>query len=149
MMALLSGGQEMEYLIGVILTLAVAAFAFVVGFDRERAFYPTVLIVIASYYALFAVMGASKRTLVIESILAGMFVLFAVLGFKGNYWLVVAALIGHGVFDFVRHFFIDNPGVPQWLPGVCFVSDVFFGAFLPVRLISQPNLFLGAHGRKE
>ena len=43
--------------------------------------------------------------------------LFAVLGFKGNYWLVVAALIGHGVFDFVRHFFIDNPGVPQWWPG--------------------------------
>ena len=45
----------MEYLIGVILTLAVAAFATVVGFDRERAFYATVLIVIASYYALFAV----------------------------------------------------------------------------------------------
>jgi hypothetical protein len=52
----------MEYLVGVILTLAVAAFAFVVGFDRERAFYPTVLIVIASYYALFAVMGASKES---------------------------------------------------------------------------------------
>ena len=32
----------MEYLIGVILTLAVAAFAFVVWFDRERAFYPSV-----------------------------------------------------------------------------------------------------------
>ena len=59
----------MEYLIGVILTLAVAAFALVVGFDRERAFYPTVLIVIASYYALFAVMGASTRTLIIEGIL--------------------------------------------------------------------------------
>jgi hypothetical protein len=57
----------MEYLIGVILTLAVAAFAAVIGFDRERAFYPTVLIVIASYYALFAVMGASTRTLIIES----------------------------------------------------------------------------------
>ena len=61
----------MEYLIGVILTVAVAAFATVVGFDRERAFYPTVLIVIASYYALFAVMGASTRTLIIESIVAG------------------------------------------------------------------------------
>jgi hypothetical protein len=34
----------MEYVIGVILTLAVAAFAAVIGFDRERAFYPTVLI---------------------------------------------------------------------------------------------------------
>ena len=74
----------MEYLIGVILTLAVATFASVVGFDRERAFYSTVLIVIASYYALFAVIGASTRTLIIESIVAGVFVLFAVLGFKGN-----------------------------------------------------------------
>src|SRR5437764_7021137 len=83
----------MEYLIGVILTLAVAAFAFVVGFDRERAFYPTVLIVIASYYALFAVMGASTRTLIIESIMAGVFVLFAVLGFKGNYWLLALLLL--------------------------------------------------------
>ncbi|HMK31143.1 MAG TPA: hypothetical protein VK473_15780 [Terriglobales bacterium] len=40
----------MEYLIGVILSLAVAVFAAVIGFDRESAFYPTVLIVIASYY---------------------------------------------------------------------------------------------------
>jgi hypothetical protein len=101
-------GAEMEYLIGVILTLAVVAFAAVIGFDRERAFYPTVLIVIASYYGLLAAMGASTRTLIIESIVAGVFVLFAVLGFKGNYWLVIAALIGHGVFDFVHHFFIDR-----------------------------------------
>jgi hypothetical protein len=120
----------MEYLIGVILTLAVVAFAAVIGFDRERAFYPTVLIVIASYYALFAVMGASTRTLIIESIVAGIFVLFAVLGFKVNYWLVIAALIGHGLFDFVHRFFIDNPGVPQWWPGFCLASDVVFGALL-------------------
>jgi len=132
----------MEYLIGVILTLAVAAFAFLVGFDRERAFYPTVLIVIASYYALFAVMGASRRTLIIESVLAGIFVLFAVLGFKRNYWLVVAALVGHGVFDLVRHFFIDNPGVPQWWPGFCLASDVVVGAWVAVLIITrrQPPL---------
>src|ERR1700757_4451944 len=127
----------MEYLIGVILTLAVSPFSFVVGFDRERAFYPTVLIVIASYYALFAVMGASTRTLIIESILAGIFVFFAVLGFKGNYWLVVAALVGHGVFDFVRHFFIDNPGVPRWWPGFCFASDVVFGPWVAVLIITR------------
>src|SRR5262249_5375062 len=34
--------------------LAVAGFAVIIGFDRECAFYPTVLIVIASYYVLFA-----------------------------------------------------------------------------------------------
>ena|SRR5215831_5160186 len=135
-------GGKMEYLVGVILTLAVAAFAAVVGFDRERAFYPTVLIVIASYYALFAVMGASRHTLVIESIVAGVFVLFAVLGFKGNYWLVVAALVAHGVFDFIRHFFIDNPGVPQFWPGFCFASDVVFGAWVAVLIITrrQPSV---------
>jgi hypothetical protein len=33
------GAQEVEYLIGVILSLAVAGFAAVIGFDRERAFY--------------------------------------------------------------------------------------------------------------
>jgi hypothetical protein len=59
----------MEYLIGLILSLAVAGLATVVGFDRERAFYPTVMIVIASYYVLFAVMGASRRTLSIEIVL--------------------------------------------------------------------------------
>ncbi|MGB8476799.1 MAG: hypothetical protein WCE61_22185 [Candidatus Acidiferrum sp.] len=63
----------MEYLIGLILSLAVAGFATSIGFDRERAFYPTVLIVIASYYVLFAVMGASGRTLVIEILVASGF----------------------------------------------------------------------------
>ncbi len=63
----------MEYLIGVILSLAVAGSATVIGLDRERAFYPTVLIVIASYYVLFAVMGASRRTLVIEIVVASGF----------------------------------------------------------------------------
>jgi hypothetical protein len=51
----------MEYLIGLILALTVVGLAAVVGFDRERVFYPTLLIVIASYYALFAVMGASRQ----------------------------------------------------------------------------------------
>ena len=105
----------MEYLIGLILSLAVAGSATIIGFDRERAFYPTVLIVIASYYVLFALMGASGRALVFELIVASGFFLVAVIGFKRNLWLVVAALVGHGVFDFVHHLFIENPGVPHWL----------------------------------
>jgi hypothetical protein len=84
----------MEYLIGLILSLAVTGSATVIGFDRERAFYPTVLIVIASYYVLFAAMGASRRTLIIEIVVAGGFLLVAVLGFRTNFWLIVAALIG-------------------------------------------------------
>ena len=45
----------MEYLIGVGLALVVCAFATLVGFDRDRVFYPTLVTVIATYYILFAV----------------------------------------------------------------------------------------------
>ena len=129
----------MEHAIGLILSLAVAAFATVVGFDRERAFYPTVLIVIASYYVLFAAMGASRHVLTVEIVVAGGFLAVAVLGFRTNYWLVVAALVGHGVFDYVHHLFIDNPGVPHWWPGFCLAFDALFGVFLAVRLIRHPE----------
>ena len=47
----------MPYVIGIVLSAGVAVFARVVGFDRDRAFYPTVMIVIAAYYVLFAVMS--------------------------------------------------------------------------------------------
>jgi hypothetical protein len=51
----------MEYLIGVILALAISfVFGTVVGFDRSRAFYPAVMIVIASYYALFVLVGGKR-----------------------------------------------------------------------------------------
>jgi hypothetical protein len=125
----------MEYLIGLILSVAVAGFATAIGLDRERAFYSTVLIVIASYYVLFAVMGASPRALLIEIVVAGGFLVFAVLGFKRSVWFAVAAIIGHGVFDFVHHWFIQNPGVPSWWPGFCMTFDVIFGAWLAGRLI--------------
>jgi hypothetical protein len=129
----------MEYLIGLILSSAVASSAAVIGFDRERAFYPTVLIVISSYYVLFAAMGASRRTLIIEIVVASGFLLVAVLGFRKDFWLVVAALIGHGIFDFVHHLFIDNPGVPHWWSGFCLAFDALLGVFLAVRLIRHPE----------
>jgi hypothetical protein len=125
----------MDYLIGLILALSVAGLAAIIGFDRERVFYPTLLIVIGSYYALFAVMAASMRALVIESVVAGGFLLLAVVAFKRNLWFVVAAIIGHGVFDFTHHMFIKNPGVPQWWPGFCLAFDVTLGALLSMRLI--------------
>jgi hypothetical protein len=128
----------MEYLTGLILSLAVAISAAIIGFDRERAFYPTVLIVIASYYVLF-VMGASRHTLNIEIVVAGVFFLVVVLGFRSNFWFVVAALIGHGIFDFVHRFFTDNPGVPHWWSGFCLAFDALLGVFLAVRLIRHPE----------
>jgi hypothetical protein len=40
--------------VGALLAFAVGLFATGIGLDRDRAFYPAVTIVVASYYALFA-----------------------------------------------------------------------------------------------
>jgi hypothetical protein len=74
-----------------------------------------------------------------EIVVAGGFLLLAVLGYRRDFWLVVAALIGHGVFDFIHHFFIDNPGVPHCWPGFCLAFDALLGASLAVRLIRHPE----------
>ena len=113
--------------------------AAVIGFARERSFYSTVLIVVATYYILFAVMGASGRILMIEIAIASGFILFAVLGFKANLWLVAAALMGHGIFDFFRPSLIANPGVPHWWPGFCMAFDVIFGGWLALQLLQRRN----------
>lgn len=134
----------MEYLIGLALSVAVAGFATAVGLDRERAFYPTVLIVIASYYVLFAVMGGSSRALLVETIAASGFVLFSVLGFKRTLWFAVAAIVGHGAFDFVHHRFIEDPGVPRWCPGFCLTFDVILGGWLAVRLLRSTSSSLNS-----
>mgnify|MGYP003294210410 CR=1 FL=1 len=60
--------------------VGVALFARYVGFDRDRAFYPTVMIVIASYYVLFAAMSGSVQTGVIESVVMTLFAAAAVAG---------------------------------------------------------------------
>lgn len=120
----------MGYVIGVALALLVSVFARLAGFDRERAFYPVVLVVIASYYVLFAVMGGSKHALLVEVLVMTAFVVAAVVGFKFNLWLVVGALAAHGVLDFFHGRVVTNPGVPPWWPAFCLAYDVTAAGFL-------------------
>jgi len=88
------------------------------------------MIVIASYYALFAVMGGSGRALAIESIVIGAFLGASIAGFRTSLWVVVAALAIHGVFDFIHGRLIVNPGVPAWWPPFCLSYDVVAAAYL-------------------
>jgi hypothetical protein len=120
----------MPYIIGIVLALVTVVLARLARLDRDRAFYPTLLIVIATYYLLFAVIGGSFGALVVESIVMTAFAIIAVLGFKFNLWLVVFALAAHGVFDFVHGNVVVNPGVPIWWPAFCLAYDVVAAGFL-------------------
>ena len=129
----------MEYIIGVGLAVVVCLFARLSGFDSDRVFYPTVVIVNATYYILFAAIGGSARVLTLESLVAGAFLVLAVAGFKKNLWIAVAGLGGHGVFDFLHHLLIQNHGVPVWWPGFCLSFDVLAAAFVTVLLLRRPG----------
>lgn len=125
----------MEYVIGIVAATAVGLFGTVIGFDKERSFYPVVLIVIAALYLLFAVQAGSTGALVAEVIPALLFVTAAALGFRKSPWFVVAGLALHGVFDFFHHAVIANPGVPAWWPGWCLAYDVVAAANLAVLIL--------------
>ena len=114
----------MPYVIGIVLAMGVALFARYVGFDRDRAFYPTVTIVIAAYYVLFAAMSGSVQTVFLESVVMTVFAIAAVVGFKSSAWIVVAALAGHGVFDAFHGHVLENSGVPVWWPAFCGAYDL-------------------------
>jgi hypothetical protein len=126
--------MPVEYLVGVGLALAVSLMATFAGFDKERTFYPVVTMVVASYYALFAVMGGSVAALMTESAVMALFIAAAVVGFRRNLWLVACALVAHGIFDFVHGRLIPNPGVPSWWPMFCLSYDVVAGLYLAALL---------------
>lgn len=124
----------MEYLYGFVIAAIVSGGASLVGFDKERGFYSVVLCVIASYYVLFAAIGASGEAMVSELLAAAVFVLFAILGFKRSPWWLVFGLVGHAVFDLLHPRLISNDGVPPWWPGFCFAYDLTAALYLTLLL---------------
>jgi hypothetical protein len=131
------------FLIGAVLALVFGLFATLIGLDRDRAFYPTVMAVIALLYVLFAVMGGSARALEIETIIMILFFGTAMTGFRRSLWLVVAALAAHGVYDFFHPGLFVNPGVPPWWPAFCLAYDVVAALYLAALLSRSRG---GPHG---
>lgn len=132
----------MPFLVGVVLAVAVGLMATWVGFDRERSFYPVVLIVIAYNYFLFALADGNVEILIAELVPFTIFLIVALLGFKRNLWLVVAGLAGHGIFDLVHIHLIADQGVPVWWPEFCLSYDITAALYLAwvLKRAPIPNL---------
>lgn len=127
----------MPTLVGLGLALVVvAALGRIVGLDRDRAFYPVVLIVVAHYYVLFALM-AGGHGLFIELVVFALFAAAAILGFRISLWIVAAGLAVHGLFDLTRHWFLAGHGVPQWWPAFCLAFDLLAAAGLAGILLLE------------
>lgn len=129
-------GFALPTMVGLGLAVAVGLTARAVGVDRERGFYPLVLIVIASYYLLFAVMagGAGVSS---ELVVFALFTAAALIGFRSSLWIVVIGLATHGLFDLSRGVLLLGDGVPTWWPSFCSAYDLTaalgLGTLLTVR----------------
>jgi hypothetical protein len=123
-------GALVSFAVGFALAIIIGLFAAVVGLGRENGFYPTMLMVIAGYYVLFAALAADLTAMTLE--LAGFFVFctLAVIGFRGRPWGVVAGLIAHGLFDALHGLLFANPGAPGWWSAFCSGFDLAIAAWL-------------------
>jgi hypothetical protein len=125
----------MEYIVGITLALFFCAAAAALGMDRERVFYPAVLMAVASYYLAFAASDGRNEIYLSEAAIAAVFIAAAVLGFKRNSWFAVVALAGHGVMDGFHHHLVHNTGVPQVWPGFCMSFDVTAAALVALLML--------------
>ncbi|MDF0643958.1 MAG: hypothetical protein P0111_07995 [Nitrospira sp.] len=129
----------MPLVVGVLLAIAIAALAKFTRFDEERSFYSTVLVIIASYYVLFAVLGGSSHALVWELVIAVAFSTVAIIGALFYPTLVGTGIVAHGLFDLVHDSLIENAGVPTWWPTFCGSIDVLLGLWVIALTRSRPN----------
>lgn len=123
--------------VGILLAAGIAALAKFTRFDEDRSFYSTVLVIIASYYVLFAVLGGSGTALVWELVIAVAFSIVAVIGALFLPTLVGAGIIAHGLFDLVHDVIVENSGVPIWWPSFCGSVDVFLGIWVIILTRSR------------
>ena len=127
----------MEYIVGITLALIFCAAAAGLGLDRERAFYPAVVMAVASYYLAFAVVDGGGGVMLAEVAIAAVFIVSAVAGFKLNPWIAVVALGGHGVMDSFHDHIVNNTGVPQVWPGFCMTFDVTAAVIVALVMLAR------------
>jgi len=114
--------------VGISLAVLLAILSRVTKFDKDRSYFATLLIIIATYYVLFAFM--SSEALITEIVVASVFSVVALAGALRWPILLGIGILLHGVFDYYHGHFINNSGVPEWWPAFCAGFDIVFGIWV-------------------
>ncbi|MEO8694172.1 MAG: hypothetical protein ABI658_11685 [Acidimicrobiales bacterium] len=95
--------------------------------------YALVIPLIAGVYIGFAVADGRTTVIVVESIVASVFVMLAAAAITGTAWLLVAAYAGHGIKDLWQHrtHFVENT---RWWPPFCLTVDWVVAAVLIIEI---------------
>ena len=114
--------------------LGIFAVAKMLAFQHDRSFYPTVLIVIASYYVLFAVMAADRTGVAVELGAAMLFVAISFAGLRAGCLVSAGGILLHGLYDLVHRQIMSNHGAPNWWPTFCGALDLALGMTLLIAI---------------
>lgn len=114
-------------------TLAVAK---AIRMTRARSFFPTALVVISSFYLIFAFAEGTLSDFIINLLVAVVFTGLALLGHRLSLWFVVLGLLAHGLFDFAYDVQGGSPA-PDWWGAFCLAYDLVFAVGLTEVLRSD------------
>ena len=101
--------------------------------------YALGLCAIAAVYVGFAVADGRTRVIVIECLVAAVFVVLASVSVTATAWVLVVGYVGHGVKDFwqERHHFVVNT---RWWPPFCACVDWVVALVLIVEIAAGVDL---------
>ena len=98
--------------------------------------YALGLTLIAAVYVGFAVADGRRHVLVVETVVASVFVVAAACAELGSAWLIVAGLAGHGLKDLWQHRTGFVAGT-RWWPPFCATVDWVAAALIAVALAAN------------
>jgi len=89
------------------------------------------LVLIGSVYYGFALLSNHKKAIIIEVLVASIFVLMGIFGLWFSPWILIAGLLLHGVWDLAHHNSSGNlVDIPQWYVPFCATYDWTIALYL-------------------
>ena len=121
--------------IGAAVGILQAAAPFAFWWLPAATVYAISIAFIATVYIGFAVADGRRKVVIIETIVALLFILIAALGVTGSPWLLVVGLFAHGAKDLWQHRTQFVRGT-RWWPPFCAAVDWVAAGILAVAILS-------------